>query len=98
MGFKFIDHIDHNKLNNQKSNLRKSCPQSNQRNRLLNKNSTTMYKGVKKHGERFISRISLNKKRIHLGVFNTAKEAATAYNDAAAKHFGEFAYLNKIDD
>jgi hypothetical protein len=38
----------------------------------------------------------VNGKRLELGYFKTAREAAIAYNEAAKKHHGEFARLNPI--
>jgi hypothetical protein len=107
----FIDHIDHNGLNNQKSNLRVCTRSENSQNRL-NKHRI-QYKGVEykptsfkryKNGK---TRISLSKKpyyssirvkmkKIYLGRFKTSAEAAIAYNNAALKYFGEFAKLNLI--
>lgn len=41
------------------------------------------------------SYIRVNYKRIHLGYFKELFEAREAYNIAATKYFGEFAYTNK---
>jgi len=41
--------------------------------------------------------ITVNKKYMHLGLFETQIEAAKAYNEAAIKYHGEFANLNKFD-
>jgi len=102
-----IDHIDHNGLNNQKGNLRVCTNAENQRNRKPNKNGTSKYKGVcfyvskvkGKNGKiyewsRWLSDITINRKSIRIGYFNTEESAAKAYDKAAKKHFGEFANLN----
>jgi hypothetical protein len=86
------DHIDGNKLNNQKSNLRICTCAQNGRNR----SSSYTYKGVYVFRNKFQSSIKLNKKAIHLGTFNTEIEAAIAYNKAAIIYHGEYAKLNII--
>jgi len=92
------DHIDGNKLNNQRSNLRLCTIAQNGHNRGPNKNNRTGYKGVF-HAlgyNGFTSKIGVNGKGIYLGSFKTPEEAALAYNKAALKYHGEFAYVNSI--
>ncbi len=95
-----IDHIDGNKLNNHISNLRAANQSENIANSKSRKNSTSKYKGVSKtrSGSNWIARIAKDGKQIWLGSFLNEKEAAKAYNEAAIKYFGEFAYLNKIEE
>lgn len=95
-----IDHIDGNKLNNHISNLRAANQSENIANSKSRKNSTSKYKGVSKtkSGSNWIARIAKDGKQIWLGSFFNEKEAAKAYNEAAIKYFGEFAYLNKIEE
>jgi hypothetical protein len=45
---------------------------------------------------RWVARIYANKKDTHLGYYGTKEEAAIAYNVAALKYHGEFAYQNPI--
>lgn len=61
---------------------------------------TGKYKNVyyQKDLNKFTTKISVNRKRIHLGVFNTEKEAALAYNAAARLYFGEDAVLLSIGE
>lgn len=94
-----IDHIDHNPLNNQKSNLRVCDNSENIRNQRIKENSTSGYKGVflTKNKKRYVATIGFNNKKIHVGTFNSPIEAALAYNKKALELFGEFAYLNKIE-
>ncbi len=58
------------------------------------------YKGVHRTsgGKPWSASIKYERKKIHLGVFNTEEEAAKVYNSAAILLFGSFAYLNNITD
>ena len=96
-----IDHADRDPLNCRKSNLRRVTPQQNSHNKGPNrKPGTSKYKGVFlcRRTRRFRARISLNRKRIYLGYFDSEEDAARAYNAKAAELFGEFAYLNPIPE
>src|SRR5574343_158114 len=91
-----IDHIDRNPLNNQKSNLRIASIKDNTRNVALQSNNKSGFKGVIFHPSRqkFSAKIKVDYKSIHIGYFDTAKEAAIAYAIRAKEYFGKFAYLN----
>jgi hypothetical protein len=87
-----VDHIDGNKLNNQKSNLRICSQSQNLQKKITND------KGFQKNkAGRYQSRIRNNYKIICLGTFDTKNEAIKAYNNAAKNIYGEFAKLNKIE-
>jgi hypothetical protein len=64
-----------------------------------NPSQTSRFRGVSWHKrvKKWVAKISINKKRIHLGVFNTEIEAAKAYNKAAIDTWGERAKLNDVD-
>ena len=88
-----LDHIDGNKTNNRISNLRSTDKYGNARNKASA--SGTGYKGVsKRKNGRYSSTITPQGTYTHLGTFDTAMEAAKAYDAAAIEHFGEFARLN----
>lgn len=97
-----LDHKDHNKLNNQKSNLRLTTQQQNRFNQSKRRGSTSPYKGVRLHGRlrkkpwiaSIAKTIDGKLKRFHLGCFPNEVEAAKAYDLKAIELFGEFAYLN----
>lgn len=89
-----VDHIDGNGLNNQKSNLRLCTHRENLCNRKKNFNSKFKFKGIYKYKKKWCAYICPNGIKKHLGVFRTQNEAATEYDKAAKKLFGEFANLN----
>ena len=88
------DHRDHNKLNNQKSNIRNATIHQNAVNHKKYKNNTSGYIGVSKHIGKWQSHISHNQKLMHLGLYDTPEEAARARDKKAVELYGEFAKLN----
>ncbi|HXE49531.1 MAG TPA: AP2 domain-containing protein [Ramlibacter sp.] len=94
-GIKNIDHIDGDGLNNQRGNLRKCTHMQNMAN-TPKRYGKHRYKGIawQEHLQHWTSRIVSNKKRYNLGCFPTAELAAAAYNFAAKRLNGEFAWIN----
>lgn len=93
-----VDHVNQNKLDNRKSNLRLATHTGNMRNTSAKPNKTTksVFKGVFKQGNGWQVSISVDYKQIYVGFYGTQREAAQAYNDAAIKYHGEFAGLNDL--
>lgn len=75
-----IDHIDRNRLNNQKANLRPADYFINGGNRSLNKNNTSGFSGVywHKNTKKWQVFVSRNNKIIYLGLFNDKDHAIKA--------------------
>ena len=86
-----VDHIDHDGLNNQKSNLRNCTANENRMNK--SSRGKTKYIGVEKIVY-FQVRVTVNQRRIYVGRFKTEEEAARAYDETIKKHYGEFANFN----
>lgn len=91
-----IDHINHDASDNRIANLRDCTHAENLANSSSTKGSTSRFLGVSwsKKSAKWSAIISPNGKTIALGRFASEIEAAKAYDDAARKHFGEFANLN----
>lgn len=94
----YVDHINGDKLDNRRSNLRIASRAENMRNSKAKdaKRTASIFKGVFKQGNGWQASICVDYQQIYLGFFGTQREAAQAYNDAATLHFGEFARLNDL--
>jgi hypothetical protein len=86
-----IDHINRNGMDNRRCNLREATVRLNLANRPATRLSTTGYKGVNLYRNGKYRAVFGSK---HLGYFDTAEEAARAYDSEAVRQYGEFAYLN----
>ena len=96
-GYLFVDHINHNGLDNRKANLRlATCAQNNYNSRNFRKSESSKYKGVRwnKQIKKWAVIICFNKKSKFIGYFEDEKQAAKAYDKAAKKYHGQFASLN----
>ena len=93
-----VDHINGDLLDNRKCNLRICTHSENMRNRKLQKNNMSGYRGVSMvfPSRKYTAQIYNKRKKIHLGTFDTAEDAARAYNSAALTCYGDFAKLNKV--
>lgn len=91
------DHINGNKLDNRRANLRAATKRQNRGNRPPH-GGTSKFKGVVRSGDRWIARLQTTPKAVYLGAFVDEESAARAYDEAARRHFGEFAWLNFPDE
>ena len=91
-GYVIVDHIDNDKSNNTKNNLRYCTQRQNCQNQRLACNNTTGCKGVyliKKTG-RYQASITINGKLHHIGIYPTIQEAKRNRSKMARKHYGKF--------
>ncbi len=90
---KFVDHRDHNTLNNVKSNLRICTPAENAHNRRLSRINKSGFKGVHWDRGKWVASIDVGdgqKKKKHLGRFSDPKEASSVYRKIAIPLRKEF--------
>lgn len=93
-GCEVVDHINHDKLDNRRMNLRPASKQTNQFNKRPT-SGKSVFKGVTWYpSQGWVARITCDRKRRFLGAFPTEELAARAYDTGARKYFGEYAYLN----
>lgn len=93
-----VDHINRNKLDNRRSNLRFITQSQNVFNSKILTTNKSGYRGVyyKKDAKKWCARIEIAKKLHYLGYFNNPKEAAAAYNQKGLAELGIYAFQNVI--
>lgn len=98
--FPHVDHINNDKFDNRRINLRGATASQNFQNQTKRqtyggKPTTSRYKGVSYNKVIRMWTAQLNGQR--LGKYNTEEEAASVYNKEALEKFGEFANINVFD-
>lgn len=91
-----VDHKDRDTLNCRRANLRVATKGQNNANAPPRRPGR--YKGTRKHRNRWHGVITVDGVEKYLGSFKTECEAALAYNAAAIENFGNFAFLNTIEE
>lgn len=88
-----VDHINHNKLDNRRENLRICTHQENDWNKPLKSTNSSGIIGVcwDKSRNKWLAQICINGKIIYLGHFTTKEEAAEVRKQAEIEYFGEYA-------
>ena len=90
----YVDHINHNGLDNRKCNLRICNNRKNQANQLIRPGGSSPYKGVRYKNGKWESQINYHGKSIYIGRFNNDIDAAKASDKKALELNGEFSLLN----
>ena len=88
----FVDHINHNKLDNRKENLRLCSNSENCKNRNIAKNNKSGVTGVtwSKQMNKWKANIGVDNKLIHLGFFSDKEKAIEARKEAELLYYKEF--------
>lgn len=95
-----VDHINHppkpqHKIDNRKINLRFVTNQQNQMNNAPSKTNTSGKTGVSfdKSRNKWAAYIWVDKKKIHIGRYDSKQKAIAARKDAEIKYFKEYRYI-----
>ncbi len=90
----YVDHIDHDSLNNRRSNLRQASNSQNRSNCAARRDNTSGVKGVywHKRDKRWIASLTNMGRKIYIGRYLNIEDADAAYRLAASGYAGEFSY------
>ena len=88
-----IDHINRDRTDNRRSNLRIATRSQNKMNRTISSNNTSGKAGVywSKQKNKWQVRIEAKGVQYHLGFFKNKKEAIDAREKGEQKYFGDYA-------
>ena len=89
-----VDHINLDRLDNRRENLRVVTRSQNMMNRARLRSSKHPYKGISKNYNRWVAKVKLDRQFHYIGTFATPEEAAWMYDQFAMVLHGEFASLN----
>lgn len=92
-----VDHINHNTLDNRRSNLRLCSRSENLMNRRMFRNNISGYKGVSFNTQhnKWMAKVVFNKHQYFCGYFDNPEDASVAYDNKLITLCNEFALTNK---
>jgi hypothetical protein len=95
-GWPLVDHINGDGLDNRRANLRPATGKQNAANMRTPAHNTSGFKGVTYYRRtgRWRAHLTTDGRQRHLGYFDTAEEAAYAYDTEAIGTWGEYARTN----
>ena len=88
----YVDHINHDKTDNRKCNLRIVSNSQNQQNKIVETNSGRAGVSWHKGKKLWFAHICLNGKLKHLGAFSKKDDAIKAREEAEVLYFGEYRF------
>ena len=92
-----VDHINRDRTDNRRRNLRYATRTQNQANKHKPKNNKSGYKGVSRHQTKWEVRIKYGAKKLYLGLYDNPFTAAQVYDCAARLLYHDFAGVNFPD-
>ena len=87
-----VDHIDHNTLDNRRSNLRMCTRCENSHNMRIRSDNKSGVTGVMMSNGKWLAKICFMGKLINLGSFKNIEDATAARKNAEIKYFGDFSF------
>ena len=95
-----VDHIggEETRSDNRKQNLRICTISQNNMNRKITSRNTSGVVGVAwdKNKKKWEATIRINKKQVHLGLFDNFEDAVATRKQSEEKYFGEYSYDNSM--
>jgi hypothetical protein len=90
-----VDHVNRNKLDNRRKNLRVVTQRTNSLNSSIRSNNTSGVSGVffDKRAKRWRAQIYKDGKTTHVGIFDCFDDAVVARKEAERKFYGGGSYL-----
>lgn len=87
----YIDHINHDRADNRKNNLRIVTPQQNSMNKISSKENRVLGVTLDKKTNKWKVLIGYKNRKIYLGYYENFDDAVRVRREAEMKYFGEYA-------